>query len=44
LAIATFLTLIAGGLAFGIVVGIFYGIVYGFSSKSRKMGRATKYD
>jgi MFS family permease len=44
LAIAAFLTLIAGGLAFGIVVGIFYGIVYGFSSKSRKMGRATKYD
>ncbi len=44
LAIAAFLTLIAGGLAFGIVVGIFYGIVYGFSSKSRKMGSATKYD
>jgi hypothetical protein len=44
LAIAAFLTLIVGGLAFGIVVGVFYGIVYGFSSKSRKMGSATKYD
>jgi hypothetical protein len=44
LAIAAFLTLIAGGLAFGVVVGVFYGAVYGFSSRSRKMGNAPKYD
>jgi ABC-type antimicrobial peptide transport system permease subunit len=44
LAIAAFLTLIAGGLAFGVVVGVFYGAVYGFSSRRRKMGNAPKYD
>lgn len=44
LAIAAFLTLIAGGLAFGVVIGIFYGAVYGFSRKSHRMDNTTKYD
>ena len=41
---SAFLTLIAGGLAFGIVIGIFYGAVFGFSRKSYRMGNTTKYD
>lgn len=44
LAVAAFLTLIAGGLAFGIVVGIFYGAVYAFSRQSHRMDSTTKYD
>jgi hypothetical protein len=44
LVIAAFLTLIAGGLAFGIVIGIFYWAVFGFSRKSHRMDSTPKHD
>ena len=44
LAIAAFLTLIAGGLAFGLVVGVFYGAVYGFSGKHYSMDNPMRHD
>jgi ABC-type antimicrobial peptide transport system permease subunit len=44
LAVAAFLTLIAGGLAFGIVIGIFYGAVYGLSRQGHRRDSITKHD
>ena len=45
LAIAAFLTLAAGGLAFGIVVAIiFYEAVYGFSRKSHRIDSTIRHD
>jgi hypothetical protein len=45
LAIAAFLTLVAGGLAFGIVIAIFYGAVFGFSKKGyHRIDSTTRHD
>jgi hypothetical protein len=44
LAIAAFLTLVAGGLAFGTVMAIFYGTVYGFSKKRHRINGTTRHD
>ena len=44
LAIAAFLTLVAGGLAFGTVVAIFYGAAYGFSKNIPRIDGTTRHD